>query len=235
MATALANVSDDWVQRAFAAELGGKSVGGGKGVGGTPSMQDAKAAIGSAMGGAFSNPVGVIGVFLAWCALSITVATATPKHGGANTSHLGRFLIFSSVIEIILYMVCLYGFYSTLGEDTEQSKIIFLLNWVMFASISSGLHVALLTKEQKLTILNDRFFNGIRIICQCGILVGLIYTYESMREKAIPIGVFAAIFIAGSMGIAIAKKNKKTVIGVLAFLVVLGYTALAILLFMWNK
>ena len=228
MATALANVSDDWVQRAFAAELGGKSGGGG-------GMQDAREAISSAMNNAMSNPVGVIGVFLAWCALSITVATATPKHGGANTSHLGRFLIFSSVIEIILYTVCLYGFYSTLGENTEKSKIIFLLNWVMFASISSGLHVALLAKEQKLTIQNDRFFNGIRIICQCVILVGLIYTFESMRDRAIPIGVFAVIFIAGSMVIAIAKKNKKTLIGVLAFLIVLGYTSLAILLFMWNK
>ena len=132
-------------------------------------------------------------------------------------------------------MICLYGFYSTLGEDTELSKMIFLLNWVMFASISSGLHVALLTKEQKLTPMNDRFFNGIRIICQLVILVGLIYTFESMRDRAIPIGVFAVIFIAGSMGIAIAKKKKKTLIGVLAFFVVLGYTALAILLFMWNK
>ena len=198
-------------------------------------MQDAREAIGSAMSGAMSSPVGVIGVFLAWCALSITVATATPKYGGANTSHLGRFLIISSVIEIILYMVCLYLFYSTLGEDIELSKMIFLINWVMFASISSGLHVALLTKEQKLTIPNDRFFNGIRIICQCVILVGLIYTFESMRDRAIPILIFAGIFIAGSMGIAIAKKKKKTLIGILAFLVVLGYTALAILLFMWNK
>ena len=113
--------------------------------------------------------------------------------------------------------------------------MIFLLNWVMFASISSGLHVALLAKEQKLTIQNDRFFNGIRIICQCVILVGLIYTFESMRDRAIPIGVFAVAFVVMSMVVAIAKKKKKTLIGVLSFFVVLEMTVLAILFFMWNK
>lgn len=228
MATALANVSDDWVQRAFAAELGGKSVGGG--------MQDAREAIGSAMSGAMSSPVGVIGVFLAWCALSITVATATPKHGGANTSYLGRFLIFSSVFEIILYMVCLYLFYSTLGEDTELSKKIFLLNWVMFASISSGLHVALLTKEQKLTPMNDRFFNGIRIICQLIILGGLCFVFDSMRSKVVQISGFAVVFVIMSIALAVTKKKHKTTIGLLSFFLVLGYTIVAILLFtMWKN
>ena len=206
------------------------------GIDGAPSMQDATAAISSVVSGAFSSPTGIIGIFLAWSALSITVATATPKHGGANTSYLGRFLIVSSGFEIILYMVCLFAFYTTLGEDTAMSKKIFLLNWVMFASISSGLHVALLTKEQKLSITNDRFFNGIRIICQLVILVGLCYVFESMRSKAAPIGVFALVFVIMSIVLAVTKKKHKTTIGLLSFFLVLGYTVLAILLFtMWKN
>ena len=123
-----------------------------------------------------------------------------------------------------------------MSEDIEKSKKLFLLNWVMFASISSGLHVALLTKEQRLSVTNDRFFNGIRIICQLIIMVGMCFVFESLRSKVVPIGVFAVAFVIMSIVLAVAKKNKKTTIGVLSFFLVLGYTIIAILLFtMWKN
>jgi hypothetical protein len=217
MATALANVSDDWVQRAFAAELGGKSVGGG--------------AMGNVLEHMQHSVVAVIMVFLLWNTIAIVSVVATPKHRG-STKSLGTWAMVASIVEIILYAGCLFFFYKDLDNgDPAFLKQIFIINWLMFASVSSGLHVALLLQSSKLKKVSDIFFNGTRLILFAAIFGFTVLTFPQYQGKGTPVFVFIAVMFTLLAILAGVKSNKKATIGLLSFFSVLGMVVMIAVFF----
>lgn len=224
MATALANVSDDWVQRAFAAELDGST---GKGVGGVKLRGSASEMLGS------FGAKNVIVIFLALCALNIICVVATPKYNGKNpknTSHLGRFMIVMSILEIVIFAGSSVKMFLQIGE-AENAQILYGIHWMMFASVSCGLIIAILLKEQRLTRVNDRFFNALRIIFTTVIFLVMVWCFpefyeNSTAQMALTVVILLTFSFIVSVGSLPHSKNK-TAIGLLSFFAVLFYVIMA--------
>ena len=214
------------MQRAFAAELGGNGVG--KSVGG-----------GTTLGGSALESMGSVGaknvivIFLALCALDIVCVVATPKYNGKslkNTSHLGRFMIAMSVFEILIFTGCSVLFFLQMGE-AENAQLLYGIHWMMFASVSCGLLIAVLLKEQRLTRDNDRFFNALRIIFTTAIFLVMVWCFpefseNNMGQMALTVVILLTFTFMVSAGSLPHSKNK-TAIGLLSFFTVLFYVLMA--------
>jgi len=200
MATALANVSDDWVQRAFAAELGGKRVGGGV-------MEHLQ---GNAV-------VKLIMIWLLVNTINIISVTATKKFNGntpKKTKALGGWMLFTASVEIALFAFIYAMLVFRIGElsqDERAVKLIMVIITLILASVSCGLHVAILLYEKRLNKRADQFFNAMRILFFLGIVMCYIMTFPEFEGKQVGVAAVlgcAALFIL----LASVLKNKGALI-----------------------
>ena len=203
MTTALANVSDDWVQRAFAEELGGvvKRVGGGR------MTEEVVAQMRS------SIPA-VIMVFLLWNYLAIISIVATPKRRG-STKGLGAWALIASIIEIA------FGIGSFIIVRSNLSRMAFSIYMVMTVTILFGFFVAILLLLSKLNPFLDVLFNGIRIACFTVIYLLTIFSFSEFKGKDWGIAFFCLVMAGLLMAAAIMKPKQKTSIGLVSFFSVL--------------
>lgn len=208
MTTALANVSDDWVQRAFAEELGG----GVKHAGGNVLKENLKDVFEIMK----SSLPALIMVFLLWNYIAIISIVATPKRKG-STKGLGVWAIIASIIEIALGLGGVF-----MARHYLDAKN-FDIGVLLLASIFCGLFIAILLLLSKLKPGLDVFFNTIRIVCFT--LLYLFTANSFVKYKNVYIGL--SLVMAGSLcAVALMKPSQKTAIGVLSFFSVLFMVAM---------
>lgn len=229
----MAHVSDDWLSYRVGGEHAMTKRMGGLNFPKIPGLSNFTS-------GSATTLIRIILVFIFVNTISIISTTATKKYNGSSPSSkqegLGKAMLFMSSLEIIaLFLVLFVTYYSLKSVSTVVDhgtafvrQQAFLAAAFMFASVSCGMHIALLLEKKKLTTGADMAFNALRIafVLIIGVLFIQILNRRSANAYAIPYLVLLAI---GVMVCALVPNSTAvTITAIITVGLVVGFLGILI-------